>query len=307
MESTECPNCGTNLAEDLTNCPICGRSVGNRHTPMTSPRSTRRLPSNVDSLARGRQSVTERREVIFYPPAIDTELDDVDLLENLWERTKVLVGAAGVELDLPFRWSLGLWIDDALPFECKRTNRQGDLDEPLRFDGDAVVDIKGHCLADVTVAGRAVIHVRGDLEATLKVEGDAEIVIAGHLREGARLEIDGGGSLFLEGSLLGAVQVAGESRLWIRGNLGGRLTLGAARSRLNLGGDLTGVVAPTTPDQGPLALRVHGHASASTLAAMAERRFEMLAAVVRTSDVTAGMRQLRDGPSYWVVLQAHQS
>lgn len=162
----------------------------------------------------------------------------------------------------------------------------------------------------MTAPHGAAVHIYGDLSARVSVSGQCEVIIAGDVLPGGSVHGDGIVRVYIGGSLRGEVVNKGSSRVWVCGDLLGRVVVGEPICQLFVNGDCLGVIEPTG-DPSLLYLAVSGFMPFAALNRTAAVAYSQFNAVVHQSDCPAGFypdrvtrQQFADhrGSNRWVVL-----
>jgi hypothetical protein len=183
--------------------------------------------------------------------------------------------------------------------------------EPLTLSERALVIVEGDVRADIRLADGGMILVYGDLHSSIEMNDHAELIVAGNVSEAASILVDGIQHVFVGGDCAGRFCSLGSCKLWVEGNLSGRVLTGDPVTRVRVGGDCDATIAPSD-EPALLFLDVTGFMSYELLKATAAMRYTQFNASIGISDRLAGLypengvELLKHSRSYnrWVIRSA---
>lgn len=203
-----------------------------------------------------------------------------------WESTVLAVGHAHATMDTAFSESMQYWESGWLFTGTWTHIERGDLKEPLKLEGPASILIEGDCLADISVAGDALIHILGNVSAKIVVGEQSEIIIGQDVTAKGRIETGPIVRVFVGGNFDGVARESG-STWWIVGSVRGQIETGAPHTCLHVGGDFLGTISPL--DKAMLSMVVKGFVPSKTLYSVADLAYTRFEASIGISDMPRGL------------------
>ena len=226
------------------------------------------------------------------------------VLGRRWEAvTRAVAYCNAAAGEMPFSQSMMYWHSGYVG--GAKTESKGNLKEPVEADKEAVVIVRGDCMADITLKGNGFIHVYGDLHAMIRTIGNVqcEIVIGGEIRPTAKIEVEGITRVFVGGDVKGNVVSRGSLFLWVDGDYDAALETGTPITNLHVMGDFKGSMKPFT--QAALAfVDVRGFMASDKVKAVAEQHYTQFQASVGFSDQPPGLYptpRAEPNMAHWVV------
>jgi hypothetical protein len=221
------------------------------------------------------------------------------------------VALADIRGQIDFHDSLAYWHEDSPDPTQDWLSSLPQQAVPLTIDEeDTIVEI-ADCLADIVAPHGSVIHIYGDLHARVNVSGHCEVIVAGDVLPAGSIHGDGIVRIYIAGSLLGEVHNRRSSKVWVRGDMRGRIGTGEPSTSLHIFGDCTGSISPVS-DPALLYLDVGRFMPFELVEKTAAVAYTEFHAVVRQSDKPAGIypdrtvyKMFEQHRSYnrWVVIE----
>lgn len=227
---------------------------------------------------------------------------------------RLAVALADIRGEMDFYNSLSHWETNVPEPDFEWIRSLQPQTTPLTITGENEILEVTSCQADVTAPDGSIIHVYGDLQARITVTGQCEVVVAGDVVAGGSIHGNGLVRIYIAGSLIGEVVNKGSSRVWVGGDLRGRIGTGEPATHLYVLGDSLGVIEPTG-EPSLLYLEVCGFMPYAAVLRTGAVGYTEFNAVLHRSDCLAGFypdrvarQQLADHHSYnrWVVLAQGQ-
>jgi hypothetical protein len=223
---------------------------------------------------------------------------------------RLAIALADIRGEMDFHASLGYWLRDAPELTDDWVRSLQPHTSPRTISEEHEILEVADCQAALTAPHGCVVHVYGHLSACITVKGHCEVVVAGDVLPRGSIHGDGIVRIYIGGSMHGEIINNGSSRVWVRGNLSGKVGTGKPSTQLHVLGDCLGTIGPASKPS-LLYLEVCGFMPFASVQRTGAVGYTEFNAVVHRSDCPAGFypdraarQQLADHHSYnrWVVL-----